>query len=140
MATDSGNSNGEFCKVLGAIHPVDPTAPDIKFEVNLPTNWNNRMLQMGGGGYDGSLVTGVGGSSNQLPSAPTPLAQGYVTLGSDSGHEGTGFDGAFALFKSGKAGMELFSGVVDTSRLPASVSVPAGLPTEKVSPGGILLG
>ena len=97
MATDAGNNNGEFCKVLGAIHPVDPTAPDIKFEVNLPTNWNNRMLQMGGGGYDGSLVTGLGGSSNQLPSAPTPLAQGYVTLGSDSGHEGTGFDGTFAL-------------------------------------------
>ena len=96
-ATDSGSTNGEFCKVLGAIHPVDPTAPDIKFEVNLPTKWNNRMLQMGGGGFDGSLVTGLGGSSNQLPTSPTPLAQGYVTLGSDSGHEGGGFDANFAL-------------------------------------------
>jgi feruloyl esterase len=25
------NNNGEFCKVLGAIHPVDPKAPDINF-------------------------------------------------------------------------------------------------------------
>ena len=98
MAADAGNSNGEFCKVLGSIRPVDPTAPDIKFEVNLPANWNSRLLQLGGGGFDGTLVTGLGGVSNQSPSAPTPLALGYVTLGSDSGHEGAGgFDAAFAL-------------------------------------------
>ncbi len=97
MAGDSGNRNGEFCRVLGAIRPVDPTAPDIHFEVNLPTNWNNRSLQMGGGGFDGSVVTGLGGAANQIASAPTPLAQGYVTMGSDSGHEGSGFDGSFAL-------------------------------------------
>src|SRR5438093_565945 len=98
MAADPGNSNGEFCKVLGSIRPVDPTAPDVKFEVNLPANWNNRLLQMGGGGFDGTLVTGLGGVSNQAPSAPTPLALGYVTLGCDFGHEGAGgFDAAFAL-------------------------------------------
>jgi Tannase and feruloyl esterase len=98
MATDAGNTNGEFCKVLGGIHAVDPTAPDIKFEVNLPTRWNNRMLQMGGGGFDGTLVTGLGGASNQIPTSPTPLTLGYVTLGSDSGHETAGgFDGRFAL-------------------------------------------
>ena len=97
-AAKTGNSNGEFCKVLGGIHPVDPTAPDIKFEVNLPTRWNNRLLQMGGGGFDGTLVTGLGGASNQVPTSPTPLALGYVTLGSDSGHETAGgFDGRFAL-------------------------------------------
>jgi len=98
QASDAGNTNGEFCKVLGGIHAVDPTAPDIKFEVNLPTRWNNRMLQMGGGGFDGTLVTGLGGASNQIPTSPTPLALGYVTLGSDSGHETAGgFDGRFAL-------------------------------------------
>ena len=63
-ATAVGNTNGEICKVLGGIHAVDPTAPDIKFEVNLPTRWNNRILQMGGGGFDGTLVTGLGGASN----------------------------------------------------------------------------
>src|SRR5258705_3921955 len=30
----------EYCKVLGAIAPVDPNAPLINFEVNLPTQWN----------------------------------------------------------------------------------------------------
>ena len=97
MAADAGNTNGEFCKVLGSIHPVDPTAPDIKFEVNLPSNWNGKLLQLGGGGFDGALVTGLGGVANQMASSPTPLAQGYVTLGSDSGHEGAGFDATFAL-------------------------------------------
>src|SRR5579864_3298966 len=97
MTGDPGNRNGEFCKVLGSIRPVDLTAPDIHFEVNLPTTWNNRSLQMGGGGNDGSLVTGLTGASNQVASSPTPLAQGYVTLGSDSGHEGNGFDGRFGL-------------------------------------------
>ncbi|KKB33965.1 hypothetical protein [Bacillus thermotolerans] len=29
--------NGEFCQVKGAIHPVDPSAPDIQFQVNLPS-------------------------------------------------------------------------------------------------------
>jgi hypothetical protein len=97
-SNDAGNANGEFCKVLGGIHAVDPTAPDIKFEVNLPTRWNNRLLQMGGGGFDGVLVTGLGGSSNQIPTSPSPLALGYVTVGSDSGHETAGgFDGRFAL-------------------------------------------
>ena len=97
-AADAGNTNGEFCKVLGSIHAVDPTAPAIKFEVNLPSRWNNRLLQMGGGGFDGTLVTGLGGASNQIPASPTPLALGYVTVGSDSGHETAGgFDGRFAL-------------------------------------------
>lgn len=97
-ATEPGNSNGEFCKVLGSIHPVDPTAPNIKFEVNLPSRWNNRILHMGGGGFDGTLVTGLGGASNQIPAAATPLKSGYVTVGSDSGHETAGgFDGRFAL-------------------------------------------
>jgi pimeloyl-ACP methyl ester carboxylesterase len=96
-ASEAENRNGEFCKVLGSIRPVDPTAPDIRFALNLPTGWNGRLLQMGGGGFDGAVVTGLTGASNQVPTDPTPLAQGYVTLGSDSGHEGTGFDGSFAL-------------------------------------------
>lgn len=96
LATEAGNANGEYCKVLAAIHPVDTTAPDINIEVNLPTRWNGKALQLGGGGYNGSLVTGL----NQVPygpAGPTPLAAGYATLGSDSGHKGQIADGSFAL-------------------------------------------
>jgi pimeloyl-ACP methyl ester carboxylesterase len=93
------NSNGEFCKVLGAIHPVTYNAPDIRFEVNLPTRWNGKSLQFGGGGFNGTLVTGLGHYAKQPDAEDTPLARGYVTLGSDSGHQSSGgFDGSFFLF------------------------------------------
>ncbi len=94
----SGNKNGEFCKVLGLIKPIDQRAPDIEFEVNLPSEWNGRMLQLGGGAYDGNLVTGLTPYPGQPAGQQTPLAAGYVTLGSDSGHKSAmGFDGSFAL-------------------------------------------
>ena len=92
------NNNGEFCKVLGAIHPVDPKAPDINFEVNLPGNWNRKTLQYGGGGLNGVLVTGLGNYSRQPDTDATPIKRGYVTLGSDSGHQSNvSFDGKFYL-------------------------------------------
>jgi pimeloyl-ACP methyl ester carboxylesterase len=95
-ATD--NDGGEYCKVLGAIHPVSYTAPDIRFEVNLPTDWNGKSLQFGGGGFNGNLVTGLGYYAKQPESEDTALARGYVTLGSDSGHQSSGaFDGSFLL-------------------------------------------
>ena len=80
-------ANPSFCKVLGQIGPTDPNAPPIKFEVNLPVEWNGRSLQYGGGGFNGVLITGLG-----LPAAypfdlPSPLARGFVTYGTDSGHE-----------------------------------------------------
>ena len=80
-------ANPAFCKVLGHIEPRDSSAPPIKFEVNLPTDWNGRSLQYGGGGFNGVLITGLG-----LPPAypfdqPSPLARGFVTYGTDSGHE-----------------------------------------------------
>ncbi|MDC1529114.1 tannase/feruloyl esterase family alpha/beta hydrolase [Gammaproteobacteria bacterium] len=43
------NSNGEFCQVKGNIHPVTYSAPDIEFQVNLPSDWNGKSLQLGGG-------------------------------------------------------------------------------------------
>ena len=97
-AAEEGNANGSFCKVIGIIKPQNPTSPNIEFEVNLPATWNRRVVQMGGGCYDGSLVTGLTQYANQTPNSDTPLKQGYVTLGSDGGHKGKpGFDGSFGL-------------------------------------------
>ncbi len=96
--SDSGNTNGDFCKVIGIVRPHNPGSPNLEFEVNLPLAWNRRALQMGGGGYDGSLVTGLTPFTLQPANTDTPLKQGFVTLGSDGGHKGRpGFDGSFGL-------------------------------------------
>ena len=77
----------QFCKVLGRIEPVDPASPPIEFEVNLPIQWNGRALQYGGGGFNGTLVTGLGVTAAERLDQPGPLARGYLTVGTDSGHQ-----------------------------------------------------
>ncbi len=79
-------SNPAFCKVLGHIEPSDPKAPPIRFQVNLPAEWNNRSLQYGGGGFNGVLITGLGLPPAYPYDKPSPLARGFVTYGTDSGH------------------------------------------------------
>lgn len=91
------DDGASFCQVNGAIHPVSE-APDINFQVNLPAEWNHRSVQFGGGGYNGTLVEATGHLGNTAPDLPTPLAQGYVTYGSDSGHQASsGLDGSFLV-------------------------------------------
>lgn len=97
-ASEQGNVNGDFCKVIGIVKPRNPSSPNLEFEVNLPQSWNRRVLQMGGGGYNGTLVTGLGPFTLQPATVDNPLKQGFVTLGTDGGHKSTqGFDGSFAL-------------------------------------------
>jgi tannase/feruloyl esterase len=76
-----------FCKVLGRIEPADPQAPPVKFEVNLPADWNGRSLQYGGGGFNGTLITGLALPPAYPYDKPSPLARGFVTYGTDAGHE-----------------------------------------------------
>jgi feruloyl esterase len=80
-------ANPAFCKALGHIEPLDPAAPPIKFEVNLPADWNGRSVQYGGGGFNGVLITGLGLPPAARFDEPSPLARGYVTVGTDSGHQ-----------------------------------------------------
>jgi hypothetical protein len=68
---------GEYCRVLGDIRPVDPAAQNIKFQLNLPATWNGKAMMFGGGGYNGTIATGVG----NVPAGPTdkqvPLGRGW---------------------------------------------------------------
>ena len=57
----------DYCQLLVDIKPVDATAPTIKSQVNLPTSWNGKKLQLGGGGFNGTLVTGLGAVHNAGP-------------------------------------------------------------------------
>ncbi len=76
-----------YCKVLGQIAPIDPKAPVINFQVNLPTAWNGRSVQYGGGGFNGVLINGLALVPAARFEQPAPLAQGFVTVGTDSGHQ-----------------------------------------------------
>lgn len=77
-----------FCRVLGEIRPVDASADPIRFEVNLPEHWNEKAVQFGGGAFDGYLhqSDGLGATVVGEKNKPGPLAEGYATFGSDSGH------------------------------------------------------
>jgi feruloyl esterase len=77
----------EYCQVIGAILPVDPQAPPIRFQVNLPTQWNHNSLQFGGGGFNGTLISGLALPPSPRPDRPSPLTRGFVTYGTDSGHQ-----------------------------------------------------
>lgn len=76
----------QFYKVLGKILPVDSMCPVINFEVNLPLDWNGKLVQFGGGGFNGYLVTGLGAVPGEKIAYKTALQRGYATCGSDSGH------------------------------------------------------
>ncbi|HSP66839.1 MAG TPA: tannase/feruloyl esterase family alpha/beta hydrolase [Bryobacteraceae bacterium] len=81
----AAKSRGPYCTVNGSIAPVDKAAnaKPINFQVALPSAWNGRSVQLGGGGMNGT-IPGLAGAQ---------LAQGYATYGSDSGHQMGGFGG-----------------------------------------------
>jgi Tannase and feruloyl esterase len=89
------NRNGEYCRLVGVINAQLDTTPDIRFEVNLPARWNGRALQMGGGGYNGEIVSGTEPAA--FAPAASPLSLGYATFGSDSGHVGNSRRADFAM-------------------------------------------
>ncbi|MFO1273621.1 MAG: tannase/feruloyl esterase family alpha/beta hydrolase [Rubrivivax sp.] len=86
-ATAASPALPAFCRVLGRIDPLDPAAEPIQFQLNLPQAWNRKALQYGGGGYNGSLVTGLAPLRDAAPDDPLPLTRGYATYGTDSGHQ-----------------------------------------------------
>jgi pimeloyl-ACP methyl ester carboxylesterase len=83
------DSNGA-CRVTAVV--THPSATDrVKVFIGLPvTNWNGRFRGNGGGGFSG-------GSAGSLRG---PVAQGYATAATDTGHEGG--SGSFALDAQGR--------------------------------------
>src|SRR5258706_16291383 len=69
-------ATSQYCKVLGAILPVDPNPPPVNFEVNLPMQWNGRAVQYGGGGTKGTLNTGLAALRGARRDKPVPIARG----------------------------------------------------------------
>jgi len=98
--TAATGATAAYCKLSADILPVDPQAPKIKLVLNLPVAWNHKGLMLGGGGYNGAVPA----SNGNIPAGPSnvavPLARGYATFSSDSGHQANALasqDGSFGL-------------------------------------------
>jgi feruloyl esterase len=76
-----GTSETYFCQVTGWIWP------EIKFQVTLPTNWNERYINNGGGGWDGGLG---------VPNSPN--AQGYATSSANGGYMSANWPSGAGVF------------------------------------------
>lgn len=76
-----------FCKVSGEIAPRSAGASPIRFEVNLPAVWNRKFIMTGGGGFNGVILGGRGALRDAPGGIPTPLAKGFATASTDSGHQ-----------------------------------------------------
>ncbi|SDF90939.1 feruloyl esterase [Lentzea fradiae] len=92
ISADAGGTGnqayGRHCLVSGTIKPVDPAAPDIRFQLALPEKWNGKAAMLGGAGLNGTIppltnASNLWGSQKQ----PLPLSRGYAVFSSDSGHQ-----------------------------------------------------
>jgi Tannase and feruloyl esterase len=88
-------SNPGICRVTAVTtHP--PAGDKVRIWIGIPTaNWNGRFLGTGGGGLSGGSATGI----NQ------PVALGYASGATDTGHEGG--SGSFALDANGRLNWQL---------------------------------
>lgn len=72
-----------FCRVAATV------APEVRFELWMPAQWNRKMLAVGNGGLAGTI---------SYAAMLKPLQRGYATSSTDTGHVGANTnDGAWAL-------------------------------------------
>jgi hypothetical protein len=78
---------GSACTVNGSMAPVskETNAKPINFRVVLPASWSRRSAQLGGAGMNGSIPNLLGGVD--MGSRASLVQLGFVTYGSDSGHQ-----------------------------------------------------
>ncbi|WP_220126859.1 tannase/feruloyl esterase family alpha/beta hydrolase [Actinomadura madurae] len=90
----------EYCRVDAALLPVDRSAPNIKLRIGMPVDWNRKAMMFGGGGYNGTIPDIAQNVPFGRADRLAPLARGYATFASDSGHQAgpTGsLDGSFGV-------------------------------------------
>ncbi len=72
----AGADTPEHCRVRGQI------LPQVGFEVNLPAQWNGRLLMAGNGGYAGDALD----HDRRTPPRSSLLQRGFATVVTDTGH------------------------------------------------------
>jgi hypothetical protein len=76
-----------FCRVIAVLSPS--TDSKITVEIWMPMKqWNRRLRGQGNGGFGGEI---------DYPSMAEAIAQGYATVGTDTGHAGSAIDASWSL-------------------------------------------
>jgi feruloyl esterase len=76
-----------FCRITATLTPTPDS--DIKIEVWMPAeNWNGKLVGIGNGVWAGNI---------SYSALAEPLARGYATVATDTGHVGSGMDAKFAV-------------------------------------------
>jgi len=76
-----------FCRAAVTVTPVKDS--EIKFEIWMPaTGWNGKFVGVGNGGYSGEIWYWA---------MAEPLARGYATASTNTGHDGGVMDASFAM-------------------------------------------
>jgi hypothetical protein len=74
----ASNDAPEYCRVSGQIQP------EVRFEVSLPSVWNNRLYMFGNGGYAGEPLDAGG----RVATTRRALARGFAVAQTNTGHDG----------------------------------------------------
>lgn len=77
-------ATGAYCEVTATV------APSHDMRVRLPDSWQQRYLQLGGGGFDGNIANV---SSPFASNGRDPVAYGYAVAGDNGGHRSTEYPG-----------------------------------------------
>lgn len=67
----------EHCRISGLI------LPEIRFELNLPVEWNGRLYMFGNGGYAGEAFE----AAVRVTRRDLALAQGFAVVATNTGHD-----------------------------------------------------
>jgi feruloyl esterase len=79
----ASGSKPEYCVVDAKMNDSD-----LAFRANLPTSgWNNKMVYLGGGGFDGSIA--------DTPISDSVTAEKYATVGTNGGYTSSPTDNYF---------------------------------------------
>ncbi|MUL41800.1 tannase/feruloyl esterase family alpha/beta hydrolase [Streptomonospora sp. PA3] len=104
VTEDVSGQSVRYCRLDAALHPIDRSAPDIRMRLAVPVDWNRKAMMFGGGGYNGTVPDVTANVAFGPADEPSPLARGYATYASDSGHQADpaahpvpSLDGSFAM-------------------------------------------
>jgi feruloyl esterase len=96
VPANASTGTPSFCEVQATLSPV--AGSKIGAVYRLPSNWNGKILGIGGGGSSGNVT---------LEGASEGLARGYAVIQNDLGHPGTSAtDWSFAVKGPGQPNTE----------------------------------